>query len=368
MTTEEITHVGKRLEKVGAYDADAKAVIAVLDQVFAAPDAGEASLPLRAAPLFGPLSSEALARVGEQLALVRADEAREMARLHDALLADFKAKASTAPAPAAPIEPPKGALLVADFFHPTFPGAKLYVKQEGRDLGTDEKRRAPANARVRPGPGTAGTRLSEVAVLIPAAPAAPAQAPSPAAPSLAVLIAGSLGSPDQQGIATRLLEYAEKVGAGATSTVTQLAHAADRHVAMVVDASYGFHQRLQIEPVGYLHLERLSFFPAGIERGELTYSVPLSPAEEVNISHKEWSNTSEEFEKIVTDYIENYSEEGVTEKSEFTQSTNSQDQHSMGFNTGVTASGGYGPVTITASVGLNLADSATHSEQSARKH
>jgi hypothetical protein len=95
-----------------------------------------------------------------------------------------------------------------------------------------------------------------------------------------------------------------------------------------------------VEPVGLLHLERLNFVPAGIERGELVHSVPLTPGEEVNITHKEWSNTSEEFSKIVTDFMEAYSEEGVTEKAELTQSSSSQEQHSSGFNTGVTASGG----------------------------
>ena len=34
------------------------------------------------------------------------------------------------------------------------------------------------------------------------------------------------------------------------------------------------------------------------------HSVPLSPSEEVNISHKEWANTSEEFQRIVTDFME----------------------------------------------------------------
>jgi len=120
--------------------------------------------------------------------------------------------------------------------------------------------------------------------------------------------------------------------------------------------------------VGLLHLERLSFIPAGIERGELVHSVPLSPGEEVNISHKEWSNTSEEFERIVTDYIETYSEEGVTEKSEIAQSTNSQQQHSSGFNLGVTASGSYGPVSISTTVGYNVANSASSTEATARNH
>ena len=45
-----------------------------------------------------------------------------------------------------------------------------------------------------------------------------------------------------------------------------------------------FEERMEIEPIGFLHLEKLTFIPAGIERGELVYSLPLAPAEEVNIS------------------------------------------------------------------------------------
>lgn len=131
----------------------------------------------------------------------------------------------------------------------------------------------------------------------------------------------------------------------------------------LVDA---FREEMAVERVGYLHLERMSFAPAGIERGELVYSVPLSPGEEVNIRHREWSRTSEEFERIVTDYLEEFSEEGVTEKSELAESVNSQAQHSTAFNTGVTASGSYGSVSITATVGYNASDSSSKSEQLSR--
>jgi hypothetical protein len=134
------------------------------------------------------------------------------------------------------------------------------------------------------------------------------------------------------------------------------------------NVSAALKRNFAISPVGFLHLERLNFVPAGIERGELVYSVPLSPAEEVNISHKEWSATSEEFSTLETDSLEAYSEQGVSEKSELAQSTNSQEQHSFGFNTGVTASGGYGPVTISSSVGVNVASSATNSEQASRNY
>ncbi len=129
-----------------------------------------------------------------------------------------------------------------------------------------------------------------------------------------------------------------------------------------------FKQSLTAEHIGYLHLERMGFTPAGIERGRLVYSVPLSPGEEVNIRQREWSRTSEEFERIVTDYLEEFSEEGVTEKTELAQSVNSQKQHSNAFNTAVSTSGEAWGFSITASVGYNASESASKSEQITRNH
>ena len=124
-----------------------------------------------------------------------------------------------------------------------------------------------------------------------------------------------------------------------------------------------FKVMMSVEPIGFLHLERLNFIPVGEEPGELLYTVPLAPGEEVNISHKEWSQTTREFESIVSDFMEGYSEEGVAEKNELAESTNSQNQHASAFNTQVTASGEAGSFDITASVGYNASESASRSEQ-----
>jgi len=129
-----------------------------------------------------------------------------------------------------------------------------------------------------------------------------------------------------------------------------------------------FKENMSVECVGYLHLERMNYTPSGIERGELVYSVPLSPVEEVNIKHREWSHITEEFERIITDYLEEFSEEGVTEKTELAQTVNSQEQHSSAFNTGVTASGSYGPISITTTAGYNASDSSSKSTQLTRNH
>src|SRR3982751_6031226 len=41
----------------------------------------------------------------------------------------------------------------------------------------------------------------------------------------------------------------------------------------------GFEERMKVEPIGRLHLERIDMTPVGIMRGELVHSVGLAPAE-----------------------------------------------------------------------------------------
>lgn len=145
-----------------------------------------------------------------------------------------------------------------------------------------------------------------------------------------------------------------------TAMKEQLRHS--KHVVMA------YKKQAKVDPIGFLHLERLSFVPAGIERGELVYSLPLAPGEEVKVSHKEWRTTSEEFEKIITDSLEEYSEEGVTESSELSQSTSSQQQHSNGLSASVSTTGGYGPVSVTAGLNANIQSSSSNSQEFSRNH
>lgn len=114
-----------------------------------------------------------------------------------------------------------------------------------------------------------------------------------------------------------------------------------------------FQKRLKTAPVGRLHLERIEMYPAGIQRGELMFTVPLAPKETVTISHKEWSMSSEEYERIVQDYFESYSERGVAEKTDVSISTENESKHASAFNFSSHISGGYGPVSMSISVGLN---------------
>ena len=44
-------------------------------------------------------------------------------------------------------------------------------------------------------------------------------------------------------------------------------------------------------------------YPAGVQKGELVFTVPMAPGETVSISHKEWSTSSREFEEIVQRFL-----------------------------------------------------------------
>ena len=74
--------------------------------------------------------------------------------------------------------------------------------------------------------------------------------------------------------------------------------------------------------------------PVAIERGELLYTLPLAPGEKVTLSHKEWTLREEGYARFVQDYLENYSERGVAEKTDIGVSSNSETEHSKTLSMG----------------------------------
>jgi hypothetical protein len=130
----------------------------------------------------------------------------------------------------------------------------------------------------------------------------------------------------------------------------------------------GFQARMAIEPIGFLHLERVEMYPAGVERGELVHSIALAPGETVNISHKEWSVTERQFEDIVQDYFEGYSEQGVAEKTDISMSNESQSQHATALNVGASLSASYSSVTLSTSFGYNATTNDSQSKKDSRNH
>lgn len=112
-------------------------------------------------------------------------------------------------------------------------------------------------------------------------------------------------------------------------------------------------QRRRISPIGRLHLERVEMYSAGVQKGELVFTVPMAPMETITISHKEWSTSSREFEEIVQDYFESYSERGVAEKSDASMSTENESKRANALSFGASLSGSYAGVTLTTTLGLS---------------
>ena len=358
-----VGRVTKGSKAVRGKDATAARKIARLVVI---EDDAAASLPLERVPEFDEIPPDVLLRFGEALAELREEELEDSVALVRKL-AEARGK-EPAPRETArdTVDVPPGLKLDRGAFVATMPGARVYRTSERKKLPAAARKRAATRDGELPAPETKGLMArEEVVAMTPSAPAPALTAFAPSELGVGALLERVPSRDLSSAPAAAAREVIMLTGAQALS-VTEYAAVAKQRLNATRDLNHFFAQRIRVEPVGLLHLERVSFIPAGIERGELTHSVPLTPGEEVNISHKEWSNTSEEFERIVTDFIEAFSEEGVTEKSELTQSTSSQVQHSSGFNLGVTASGGYGPISISTTVGFNVSDSASNSQQVSR--
>jgi hypothetical protein len=346
----------------------------VVDGQRTVPSAG---IVLENAGRFRDIPSALLVDVGNALVELRKKAIADIGRLQTELPAAAPRATGSVSNTRGETAVPANHELDPTFAHPAFPGAQLYRYREPAGAArvaaprTEQAGRAPARARrgtpareTRPLVVETMPRQSLMLVRRPPAAADAASAIAPVATASQLIdLARS------RGYDTATMERAAQGmhTLGGTFSAGALVQVTEADLAGIEDMLYYFGISRQVEPVGFLHLERLNFIPAGIERGELMHSVPLAPAEEVNISHKEWANTSEEFQRIVTDFMEAYSEEGVAEKAELSQSTSSQHQHSSGFNMSVTASGGYGPVSVTTAFGYNVADSASNSQQISRQ-
>lgn len=123
-----------------------------------------------------------------------------------------------------------------------------------------------------------------------------------------------------------------------------------------------------VEPVAWLHLERIETTPVGVERGELVATVPMAPGEKTFVSHKEWATHSSEFQDIVVDELESYSERGVVEKTDVAMGNESESKRDSTLNFGVSVSGSYGPVSMTSSLNTTSADSERETRTQSTKH
>ncbi len=130
----------------------------------------------------------------------------------------------------------------------------------------------------------------------------------------------------------------------------------------------GFEERMNVEPIGRVHLERIDMSPVGVERGELLHSVGLAPRETVTLIHREWSSRETSFEKVVSDEFEQSTEEGVTENTELASATEVQSRHSSELSVEATASGSYGFASGSVTVGYGSTSEDESAKQDSRSH
>jgi len=124
-----------------------------------------------------------------------------------------------------------------------------------------------------------------------------------------------------------------------------------------------------LQPLGLLHLERLEMTPCGVERGELSYSLPLAPHEKVTLAHREWSVREEQFSEFIEDFLENFSEQGVAQTDDIALSTSTQTSHNnaLSMSQPVAAAPGVhvtNAVDTTSSAAID--DTATREESKAQ--
>ncbi len=162
-------------------------------------------------------------------------------------------------------------------------------------------------------------------------------------------------------------------GAAQTPSRTQSLSVAQNYLNTSSVATNAFNTNTSTSNMGWLHLERLEMTPAGVERGALLATIPLAPKERTAVVQQEWSVTSQEFTSIVTDSLENYSQNGVTENTQLAQSTTSQVAHSNQFNVTASVSGGIkftSLASVSGSVGTSFGsqDQSSQAANDSRQH
>jgi hypothetical protein len=379
MRPTEIAPLTKRLGDAASKLKPALSAITALVQD-TSPAAG-----LRHAAAFASISAEDLQRVGRALV----DERKAVAARTAQIVADardgYGRALSATPAPAAETT---AALVPAAITLPVPAPAPAAPAMPAPTVTTvpmsDPRKVARIVRHVTHAPssgGLAGKTLTVSAQVLPAA-APPASPGAPAAAAAPPRSAGTIEDALAWAADNQPAAFQELLTLTASHAPVPLAYsnvdkaAAASHFVPKAAASAilaqgmldNFAEQMAIEPVGRLHLERLDMTPVGLERGELVNSIPLTPKETVNVSHRQWSVSSEEYSSIVQDYFEGFSETGVAEKTDVAQATANQSQRATQLNFGVSASASFMGVTLSSSFGYGSNSNDTKAATDSRNH
>jgi hypothetical protein len=169
-------------------------------------------------------------------------------------------------------------------------------------------------------------------------------------------------------VAGIVIDRPDKAGAGWDDLSDAVVSTGEDVEEWTDDLTDGFEERMRVEPIGRLHLERIDMTPVGVIRGELVHSVGLAPKETVTLIHREWSSRETSFEKVVTEEFEQSTEEGVTENTELASATETQSRHSSELTTEASASASYVFASASASIGYTSGSDDETAKRDSRNH
>lgn len=159
-----------------------------------------------------------------------------------------------------------------------------------------------------------------------------------------------------------------EASSGVMSALDGMQVASDQADQLVAQFKY----QSPLTPVGQIHLERLEMTPFGVEHGELVHSIPLTPMETVNISHREWSQSAQSYETLALEALEGFTETGVTEKHDLARASEVETKHASSLDVSgsisATYNGGAYSLTASAAVAYGSKDEARQSEKDSVAH
>ena len=221
-----------------------------------------------ALPTFAAIPRPLLRRFGSALLDLRLKATKETIDSHATILSGYevamrKAAGGVAHAKASI---PREMTLDTSVVLPGAPGAKVYrFEAEPESLPA-----APAtrrSTRARPADDAVGQTARAAAMLVRPATDDPAPTPATTPITIGTLMSWAVDQGSPPIMPRRPSPSPVRLAADpAALTLSQYRQAANALVSMTRDLNFAFDQRIQIEPVGLLHLERMSFIPAGIER------------------------------------------------------------------------------------------------------
>ncbi|MGY6126832.1 type II secretion system protein GspG (plasmid) [Paraburkholderia strydomiana] len=189
----------------------------------------------------------------------------------------------------------------------------------------------------------------------------PAEAAEPHPPTPLATIRGRPAGDAERATA---LEASSKVMAA----LEDIQAASDKASRLVSQFKY----QVPLAPVGQIHLERLEMTPVGMEHGELVHSIPLTPTETVNVSHREWSQSTQSYETLALEALEGFSETGVTEKHDLARASEVEAKHSSSLDVSgsisATYNGGAYSLTASAAVAYGSKDESRQAEKDSIAH